>query len=260
MTTITSRDNQKLKFARSVRDGRDLHHIFVEGARLAKEALRSGSEIVEVLVSESFRLKNTESHLLRDASVIADRVFESVTETKSSQGILIIAKKPVTSLKAVSEAVSQRSGLPLVIFLNEINNPSNLGAILRTAEAAGVCGVIISTRSADIFSPKALRAAMGASLRLPVYENAGFDEALNWAREKGMISTGADISAQMSYTEADWTKPRLLIFGSEAHGLSDEEKGRIGELVRVPMENEVESLNLAVSCGIILFEAKRQVS
>lgn len=259
MTTITGRDNQKLKFARGVRDGREPGYIFLEGVRLAEEAIRSGAEIVEILISESFRGKN-ESDDFQNAVVVADRIFDSITETKTSQGIVIIANKPVMSLDAVTVAVAQDSGIPVVIFLSEINNPSNLGAILRTAEAAGVRGVIISRNSADVFSPKALRSAMGASLRLPIYENAGFDEMLDWARENELIPTAADISGQTNYTETDWTRPRSLIFGSEAHGLRDEEKGKVRELVRIPMENEVESLNLAVSCGIILFEAKRQIN
>lgn len=257
MTTITGRDNQKLKFARGVRDGREPGYIFVEGVRLVEEARRSGVEIVEALVSESFQGKN-ESANLENAVVVADRIFDTITETKSSQGIVIIARKPVMSLEVVTMALSRDSGIPVVVFLSKINNPSNLGAILRTAEAAGVRGVIISRSSADVFSPKALRSAMGASLRLPIYENASFDEMLDWAHENELIPTAADISGQMNYTETDWTRPRLLIFGSEAHGLSDEETGKVEELVCIPMENEVESLNLAVSCGIILFEAKRQ--
>lgn len=258
MTTITGRDNQKLKFARGVRDGREPGYIFLEGVRLAEEAQRSDVEIVEVLVNESFRVKNEGSGMDKNASVVAERIFDSITETKNSQGIVILAKRPVTELERVGRSVSQPSGIPVVIFLNEINNPSNLGAILRTAEAAGACGVIISRGSADVFSPKALRSAMGASLRIPIYENAGFDEILEWAAANSLAPTAADTSGQTRYTGTDWTIPRLLIFGSEAHGLSAENKEKIRELVSIPMENEVESLNLAVSCGIILFEAKRQ--
>jgi TrmH family RNA methyltransferase len=259
MTIITGRDNQKLKFARSVRDGRETAYIFLEGARLAGEALRSGISIVETLVSESFWAKNNENVLPASAVTVADRIFDSITETKTSQGIIIIAKRPVTSIEAINGSVKSERGIPVVIFLNEINNPANLGAILRTAEAAGVRGVVTSPKSADVFSPKALRAAMGASLRMPIYENAGLDEMLGWAVGNGFVSTAADIAGKTSYIRNDWIKPRLLVFGSEAHGLSDAEKEKIDELITIPMENEVESLNLAVSCGIILFEAKRQI-
>jgi TrmH family RNA methyltransferase len=145
-----------------------------------------------------------------------------------------------------------------VVLLHEINNPANLGAILRTAEAAGVAGIIISQNSADVFSPKSVRASMGACLRLNLWTNAGFEEVLSWSRENNLISTAADINARESYTEIDLSKPRLLIFGSEARGLSAEDFGEIDEQLVIPMENGVESLNLAVSCAVVLFEAKRQ--
>ncbi|MDQ3180740.1 MAG: RNA methyltransferase, partial [Acidobacteriota bacterium] len=146
---------------------------------------------------------------------------------------------------------------PLLVLLHQINNPSNLGAILRTCEAAGVLGVILTNNSADAFSPKALRGAMGASFRLPIWDHADFFEAVDWAKEKNLISVCADINAEKSYLEIDWKKPRLLIFGSEAHGLSAEESAAVEESLVIPMENGVESLNLAVSCGVILFEAKK---
>jgi tRNA G18 (ribose-2'-O)-methylase SpoU len=155
--------------------------------------------------------------------------------------------------------LSANENLPLVILLHQINNPANLGAILRTCEAVNIAGVILTTNSADAFSPKALRGAMGASLRLPIWMGADFFEVLDWARTKDLISVSADVNAARSYLEIDWIKPRLLIFGSEAHGLSAKEKETIDESLLIPMENKVESLNLAVSCGVILFEAKRQI-
>ena len=117
----------------------------------------------------------------------------------------------------------------------------------------------MTENSADVFSPKALRGAMGASLRLPIWTNAGFFEVLEWSKQKNLISICADINAEKSYTEIVWKQPRLLIFGSEAHGLSAQEREKVDESLIIPMENNVESLNLAVACGVILFEAKRQI-
>lgn len=266
MTIITSRDNQKLKFARAVRDGREPGYIFIEGVRLAEEAIRAGIEIEEVLISESFELKETGRELLQKLPIrndppmiVADRHFTSIADTKSPQGIVIIAKRPHSSLDLIGQALSDNnSGIPVVIFLNEINNPSNLGAIFRTAEAAGAAGIVISPNSADVFSTKALRSAMGANLRLPACENVTIEEVLAWAVGKKLVSTAADISGGVSYTQIDWKVPRLLILGSEAHGLNAAERDSIEEVIYIPMENEVESLNLAIACGIVLFEAKRQ--
>ena len=99
---------------------------------------------------------------------------------------------------------------------------------------------------------------MGSAFRLPIIEKWTFDDAIAWARSRGMVTTAADISGSTNYTDIDWTVPRLVVFGSEAHGLDEEELRMIDEKIIIPMGNEVESLNLAVSSGIILFEAKRQ--
>jgi RNA methyltransferase, TrmH family len=131
---------------------------------------------------------------------------------------------------------------------------------LRTAEAAGAAGLVISQKSADVFSPKALRSAMGASFRMPVCENATFEEVIALANEQKMVVVAADISGSISYTMLDWSKPSMIVFGSEAHGLSGDELRLVNTKISIPMENHVESLNLAVSAGIILFEAKRQNS
>ena len=268
MLKITSRDNQRLKFARKVADGRVKDAIFIEGARLAEEVIRAEIEIFDVLIAENFRETERGQKILRNLddktehfAEISERIFNSVSDTKHSQGIIIIAAKPAAG-KNIIEANLRKTErpLPLFILLHQINNPSNLGAILRTAEAAGVSGVITTENSADVFSPKALRGAMGAAFRLPVWTNADFFEALSWSKEKNLISVCADVNAEKSYLDIDWKKPRLLIFGSEAHGLNSEERRQIDESLIIPMENNVESLNLAVSCGVILFEAKRQSS
>lgn len=265
---ITSRDNQKLKIARRVRDGKLSDAVFVEGVRHAEEVLRSQAKITECFYEENFpgnertkKLTAEISHVAENTSIVESRIFSSITETNTSQGIVLIVEKPETTEENFERKVNQNSPVNSpVIFLSEINNPSNLGAILRTAEAAGASGIIISEKSASAFSPKATRASLGANLRLPIWENARFDRVLNWASQRKAITTAADVNARKKYTEIDWKQPRLIIFGSEAHGLSENARANIEELIYIPMENDVESLNLAVSCGIILFEAQRQRS
>jgi TrmH family RNA methyltransferase len=267
MLKINSRDNQKLKLARKVRDGHLKDLIFVEGLRLSEEVLRSGIKISEIFVVENFDQTARNAQLLKafqsknvSISEVPDKLFGSIADTKTSQGIILICEKPETEKHDFETTFTlQKDQLPIAVLLHEINNPSNLGAILRTAEAVNAAGIIISKNSTDVFSPKSLRASMGAGFRLNIWTNAGFDEALAWSREKNLTSTAADINAEKSYTQIDWQKPRLLIFGSEAHGLSAEDFQKIDEGLIIPMENDVESLNLAVSCGIILFEAKRHL-
>ncbi len=263
MLKISSRDNQKIKFARKVRDGAVSELIFAEGVRLAEEVLRSGLTIHDVLFTETFRQsKRGENFLQSIESVkcfeVSDKIFGSLADTKNSQGVIIIAEKPSADQTNIETKLSAISELPLVVLLHRVNNPSNLGAILRTCEAVDVSGVIVTKHSADAFSPKALRGAMGASLRLAMWTNAEFFEVLDWAKKNNFASVCADVNATKSYLEIDWRHSRLLIFGSEAGGLSEDEFRKIDESLLIPMANQVESLNLAVSAGIILFEAKRQ--
>jgi TrmH family RNA methyltransferase len=263
---ITSRDNQRLKNARKTRDGKIKDAIFVEGVRLVEEFLRSNLTINEVFYSEEFAENDRGTTLLEiflsqniEVFEVSWQIFNSLSDTKNSQGIVLIAEKPRNGQEILElNLTNNRKIFPLVLLLHEINNPSNLGAILRTAEAAGVCGIILTNNSAKAFSPKALRASMGAAFRLPIWENADYSEVLYWAKQNNFTTVCADVNAKKSYLEIDWKKPRLLVFGSEANGLSFDERNQMDEGLIIPMENDVESLNLAVSCGIILFEAKRQ--
>lgn len=259
---ITSRDNQCIVNARKVRDGKDTSRIFIEGRRLVEEAVRSAVAIDECFYVDGFRdpeLLTAIAARTPKMAEIPERIFRSLADTDNSQGVILIAERPNKGSTAIKECLKTRtSALPIVLFLKEINNPSNLGAILRTAEAAGVAGVVISENSADVYSPKSLRAAMGASFRLPIWDRAGFGEILDWAKNWDLVSTAADVGATKSYIQIDWRQPRLLIFGSEAHGLSESELKGIDEQLKIPMESVVESLNLAVSAGVILFEARRQ--
>lgn len=252
---ITSRANPRLKHARSVMRGDDPALIFVEGSRLVEEALRSAIEIREVFVTET-RLQNASFVSAFDSIScpvwkISESLADSISDTKNPQGIFVIASRPRWTL-------ADLAGSSLVVYLHEINNPANLGAIIRTAEAAGASGVVVSKRSADPFSSKSLRGAMGSAFRMPVVEGIDPVDAIEWAAVGGLATAAADIDGVTSYTEIDWTKPRLLVFGSEAHGLDKDIKKRVDDSLTIPMKNGVESLNLAVSCGVILFEAARQ--
>jgi len=265
MLKITSRENQRLKQVRRVRDGDEKKLIFVEGLRLAEEAMRARLKIQEIFISESFAASERGKRFLEDSAAVnflivevAESVFASFADTKNSQGIVLIAQKPKTGRHQIQSALQENRQIPIVVLLHRINNPANLGAILRTAEAVGIAGAVITNGSADVFSPKSLRGAMGAAFRLPLWKDADFFEALDWSSGLNLTSVAADVRAEKSYLEIDWRAPRLLVFGSEAHGLSDEETTEIDESLKIPMENNVESLNLAVSAAVILFEAKRQ--
>jgi TrmH family RNA methyltransferase len=250
---ITSRDNGRLMAARRVRDGRDKFRIFIEGRRLAEEAVRSGLKITECFLSDEFDDAGLVALINVPTFRMPEKVFKTIADTESPQGIILVAERP-------DQKEPVKAELPITLFLSEINNPANLGAILRTAEAAGVGNVILSKGSTDPFAPKALRASMGSAFRHVILEGATIDDAVAIAHRQGSIATGASLDGEASYLDIDWSRPRLLVFGSEAHGLSDQDRSHLDETVRIPMTSDVESLNLAVSAGIMLFEARRQLT
>ena len=262
---LTSRDNDRLKFARKVRDGKIRDSIFIEGSRLGEEVVRSGIVIELGFVTRKFIESERHAELLAQIVAngaeifeISDKLLGSIADTEHPQGLVLICRRPGSGKHLIESAI-QSADLPLVLFLNEINNPSNLGSIFRTAEAAGVAGIIISTRSSDPLSPKALRAAMGSSLRLPFWEQVSYAEMLAWAAHRKLITTATAAHGETIHTALDWKVPRLLIFGSEGHGLSEENLNDVEDTVKIPLNHNVESLNLAAACAVLLFEARRQV-
>lgn len=261
---ITSRDNSLVKRARAVRDGRHREQIFLEGLRLceeAAEALRI-DDIFDAIYTERIRADARGARLLkhlqsaeRRATLVHESVFASISSVKAPQGIMLLAARPDTSR---NESLISSDETALLVILHRINNPSNAGAIVRTAEAAGATGAVLTQGTTDIFAPKALRGAMGSSLRLPLWTGASLPEALEFCRAQGLRTFATDIQAERQQTEIDWTQPSALLFGTEAAGLERDEVALADESIRIPMRAPVESLNVAVAAGVVLYEAARQ--
>ena len=259
---ITGRDNSLLRLARSVRDGKDESLIFVEGVRLCEEALRSGLKIEGVIYSDEIAHKQKAAKLLEGLRTVCDRFGEvsetllaTVSYTKTPQGMIVLACRPLSGQKVLE---TQSNAPHLLVILDGINNPVNIGAILRSAEAAGATGVITTGDSSDPFSPKALRGAMGSAFRVPIWSGASYAEALSWCAAHKIKTVCADLGATTMHTEIDWTESRALIVGPESTGLSAEQVRMADERVKIPMHGSVESLNVGVAAGILLFEANRQ--
>lgn len=268
--TITSRKNPLFQLARAVRDGKEKGLIFVEGIRLCEEAAHAGLKIETVLCVEN--LKTDERgrrlvELLENASrqivFVAPALLEQVSDTKSPQGVVALAPRPQTDVAtfeqaAVNAELHAGNTAPLVVVMHRANNPSNAGAMLRVAEAAGATAVVVTGGSTDIFSPKALRGAMGSAFRLPIWTGARLDEVFGWCRARGIKTVSTAGGAASLHTEIDWQSARAVIMGPEAGGLTPEEARAADDGIRIPMREPVESLNVAVALGVILYEAGRQ--
>lgn len=259
--TITSRKNPLVQRARAVRDGRERESVFVEGVRLCEEALSAAVEFALVLYTHhlaedargSFLLRSLRG-VCRDMYAVTEDVLESVSDTKTPQGVVALARRPTTGREVVEHA----AGVPLVVVMHRANNPSNAGAALRVAEAAGATGVILTSGSTDPLLPKSLRGSMGSAFRLPLWTGPTLAEALGWCAARGISPVATSADAVSLHTEIDWTTPRAVVLGPEAGGLSEQELTTSGETVRIPMREPVESLNLATALAVILYEAARQ--
>ena len=259
---ITSHDNSLLRRARAVRDGKMKELIFVEGLRLCEEAFASGLKIDAVIFSEEIARKERAATFLQQAAQVCDRLvavseklLASISYTKTPQGIIVLASRPDWDRERF-EGVQGEA--PLIVMMHGINNPVNVGAILRTAEAGGATGAIATAHTTDPFSPKALRGAMGSAFRLPIWTETNYEDVLGWCAGRRIGTVCADVEGSTLYTEIDWTGPRALIMGPESTGLTPEEVSAASAVVKIPMHGQVESLNVGVAASILLYEAARQ--
>lgn len=255
---ITSSSNPRIKQLRSLlanRKERRRERLFVvEGVRLIEEALQTGATL-SMLLYDPDHLQSTErgAALLervreqRNAFVATPEVIAAATDTVTPQGVVAVAAWPDL----------QPQGVGIQLVLDAVQDPGNVGTLLRTAEATGVTDVVCTSGTADLYSPKVVRAAMGAHFRLPLRQDVHWneiDEALGPADNIYV----ADASGRMPYYAADWRQPSVLIVGNEANGIGPEARARATKLISIPMEAAVESLNAAVAGSVILFEAARQ--
>jgi RNA methyltransferase, TrmH family len=257
---IISRDNQLLKLARAVRDRRQKELLFIEGLRLCQEAIRSNLKIEVALYTKAFAQDKRGKELLQlidrlspRMGIISDTLMNSIADAKTPQGIILLAQKPDTSQLQLNQ-----ENAPLLVILHGINNPSNAGSIIRTAEAAGTAAIITTKKSTDIFSPKGLRGAMGSSFRIPCWTDATFSEVVQWCKFKHISLVATEMAANVSYREINWTVPIALIVGEEGHGIPSEDLAVANIQIKIPMQPPVESLNVSVASAIILYEASRQ--
>lgn len=257
---ITSVANSSVKRIRSLaadRKERRRERLFVlEGVRLVADALASGAVLPLVLFAPE-QLATTESGtaLLAElehmpaAQPASPQVIAAAADTVHPQGVVALAQWPDVA-----------PGTPgIVLVLDGVSDPGNLGTLLRTAEAVGVAKVICAPGTADLFSPKVVRAAMGAHFRLATEQDIGW---LQVGEQLLLVDHvyAADAGAHMPYFAADWRQPSALIVGSEAHGLSEDALAYTKKLISIPMRGRAESLNAAVAGSVILFEALRQRS
>lgn len=257
---ITSTSNARVKRLVNLvkkRRERDREGVFlVEGPRMFREAPKD--QIQEVYVSESFFQKGGEAaDWLRagDAAgeVLADHVFSHVSDTQTPQGVLAVVRRPAYTLEDVISGAC-----PQLLVLENLQDPGNLGTIVRTAEGAGVTGIVLSSGCVDLYNPKTIRSTMGSIYRMPICCAADLHSALGEMKRQGICTYAAHLDGEQSYDQEDYRRPCAFLIGNEGNGLTKETAAAADRLVRIPMSGQVESLNAAIAAAVLMFEASRQ--
>ena len=238
----------------------------IEGRNPVLEALKADRPINKLLLSKGIGRHSVIGQILylaRQNSVLVEyvdpRLIQKLSPTGHNQGVLaMVAPKDYVDLDCLLEASQQKDDLPLYIILDGIEDPHNLGAILRTADAAGVHGVIIPRRRAVGLTAAVSRASAGAVEYVPVARVTNVSKSISNLRKEGIWTVGVDMSGDKDYTQADYQKPVALVIGAEGKGLSRLVKERCDQIVSIPMKGHISSLNASVAAALVMYEAVRQ--
>lgn len=246
----------------------------VEGIKMVSEAPKD--RLVKVYISETFKADNEEflekmnyEALGKDIlEVVSDNVFIRMSDTQTPQGIMAVVKMSEITIEDMfgkdmhinsnNDGSMSSTMQPLLLILENLQDPGNLGTIIRMAEGAGVTGIIMSSNTVDIYNPKTIRSTMGSLYRVPVIYVEDICKTVEECRQKGVRVYAAHLKGTDNYNVKDYTQPTAFMIGNEGNGLTDKLTDKADELVRIPMQGKVESLNAAIACTILTYEAVRQ--
>ena len=259
---ITSIQNPRVKAAARLRDrqGRDEQgRIIIDGVREIGLALAAGVEVVELFVFRELCHGDNEQRLLSDVAAagaelieVTPYVMEKLAFGNRVEGVVAVARSPQRKLGDLAFTPDA-----LVAIVEGVEKPGNLGAILRTADAAGLAAIIVAGGVTDLYNPNVIRASLGAIFTVPVCAAAIY-ETLTWLRQQQFRLLAARVDAALEYPLADFRGRTAIALGSEAHGLSDAWRADDVTAIRLPMLGRVDSLNLSATAAVLFYEALRQ--
>ena len=263
--TITSVSGNRIKRLKKLIDKPRLRReegcFVAEGVRIVSETPPERIRelyVTEALMKEAEDTDNPCYRLLSSVSedrifTVTEEVYRKLSDTITPQGILA-----VVSMEMAEPADIYGSGTPLVLVLCDIQDPGNLGTMIRTSEGAGLSGVIMSRGCADIYSPKVVRATMGSLYRVRYAVAEDIKKTLTEMKDSGIELLGAELSGSVSYDDVDYNVPCAVLIGNEGTGLDPDILGLCDQRIRIPMEGKLDSLNAGISAAVITYEAARQ--
>lgn len=256
---LTSLQNPLVKQLRKLhqaKERREQHLFLLEGTHLLEEALATGFPLVTVCCTEAWQHNHRQlwDQLIQRSQrveLVTDAVLQSIATTVNPDGVVAAAARSDTH-------TSLGHAIRLGIALETLQDPGNLGTIIRTATAAGVDGLWLSADSVDIDHPKVLRASAGQWFRLPMTISPDLRTEIQQFKNQGVQVIATRPTASITYWQVDMTRPSLILLGNEGAGLSPELTAMADVSIKIPLAAGVESLNVAITAALILYEARRQ--
>lgn len=264
---ITGTSNAKVKRLVNLkkrRKARDTERVFlVEGIRMFQEVPKE--RLKELYVTEGFYKKEKQlvDERRRESGcefeIFSDTVFQYVSDTQHPQGVLCVVRQDGGKRKTSDLWKKGADGTePLLLVLENLQDPGNMGTILRTAEAAGVTGIIMSRDCVDVYNPKVIRSTMGSVFRMPFQYVESLTDTIGEMKAAGVKTYAAHLAGENSYDGHDYRQASAFFVGNEGNGLSDAVAQLADTYIRIPMAGKVESLNAAIAATVLMFEAGRQ--
>lgn len=251
ITTIQNKQiKQIIKLKKNARERKKQQLFIVEGIRMFTEIPKE--YLYKVYASQDFYNEHQTVFGEMEVELVSDQVMKEISDTMTPQGVLALVKMLKYSL---DDLLNQKE--PLFLVLENLQDPGNLGTILRTGEGAGISGVIMSHDTVDIYNPKVTRSTMGSIFRVPFVYVDDLFEVLETMEDKDITTYAAHLNGT-DYTKEDYSTGTAFFIGNEGNGLTDELTDKAQKKIKIPMCGKVESLNAAMASGLLVYEARRQ--
>lgn len=259
MQTITSKDNELIKHIRKLKDKKyrdESNEYVVEGVKLVEEAVKENAKIKQIIVCEdTTRTYEIPTHIMLEIAKyecisVSNKIFNIITQVTNPQGIMAIIEKNAQDAQI---DYSQ----DIIVVLDDVQDPGNLGTILRTVDSIGLNQIIVSKGTADAFNSKVVRSTMGAIFRIKIIEVENLAQAIKEMRKHHFKLMVTSLQTKNSIYDIDFYK-KIIVIGNEANGVSKEIQDMADEKAKIPMLGRTESLNASVAAGVVMYEYVRQ--
>ena len=266
MQVITSKDNSIIKHIKKLKEKKyrdENNEYIIEGIKLIKEAIQEKAKIKQIIICEDCE-KNLEidKELIYEIAkenciYVTKKIFESITDVTNPQGILAIIEKNNIEVQINNNIQEINSKEDIIVALDGVQDPGNLGTILRTVDSIGLTQILVSKDTADSYNPKVVRSTMGAIFRIKIIECENLENTLKMLKEKKFSILATSLQTKNSIYDVDYNKT-VVVIGNESKGVTENIQKIADKKVKIPMLGKTESLNASVATGIVLYEYVRQ--